>query len=521
MRRVYAALAHYPAVASLVAFSIGTFAYGLFFRNTTAPQNLITVTRGTITETVVVTGKTKPIESVDLAFERSGAVARVRAAVGDSVLSGQIILELEQGELRASLTEAEANLEGEQAKLGELTRGTRPEEIKIKQTELDKAKQALLNYYGDIPNALNDGYTKADDAVRNQMDSFFTNDETTAPQLSFPTANSQIGRDTETERVNARRELNAWKTELASIARSSPQSVLGEALGAGETHLAKIQIFLDKATDALNGSLGLLSSSAFTSYKTALTNARNAVNAAITSAANQAQSIAAEKIAAQELTDELNLDLAGSAPEAIAAQEARVKQALAQKDRAKVNLLKTILRSPIAGVLVKQDGKAGEIAAANVVVASVISQNKLDIEANIPEVDIGKIAIKNPARITIDAFPNETFSGNVLSVDPAETILDGAVNFKIKIAFDAPDPRIKSGLTANLAIETKTKTEVLMLPQFAILETDRGSFVRKAADGTVLEAPVTTGIRSEDGHVEILSGVREGDRVLNIGAKAQ
>ena len=107
------------------------------------------------------------------------------------------------------------------------------------------------------------------------------------------------------------------------------------------------------------------------------------------------------------------------------------------------------------------------------------------------------------------------------SIDPAETIIDGVVNFKIKIAFDAPDPLVKSGLTANLMIETKIKADALTLPQFAIQETDQGSFVKKIENGTATQVPIAVGIRSKDGTIEILTGVAEGDSVKNIGAKTQ
>src|SRR3989344_4668062 len=97
--RAYAPIRHYPVVAGLILFALGTTVYFSFIRNTASPHNMITVVRGTIIESVIVTGKPQPIERVDLAFERSGTVARLRADVGDAVLPGQIILELTNGEV--------------------------------------------------------------------------------------------------------------------------------------------------------------------------------------------------------------------------------------------------------------------------------------------------------------------------------------------------------------------------------------------------------------------------------------
>jgi multidrug efflux pump subunit AcrA (membrane-fusion protein) len=98
------------------------------------------------------------------------------------------------------------------------------------------------------------------------------------------------------------------------------------------------------------------------------------------------------------------------------------------------------------------------------------------------------------------------------------------VNYKTTITFSQNDPKIKSGFTANLKIQTMKKDNVLILPQYAIVENDRGAFVKKMNGGNAgqtTEIPVTLGIRSQNGMVEIIDGVAEGDRVLNVGIKTK
>ena len=72
-----------------------------------------------------------------------------------------------------------------------------------------------------------------------------------------------------------------------------------------------------------------------------------------------------------------------------------------------------------------------------------------------------------------------------------------------------------------LPIETQKKDGALILPQFAIIENDNGIFVKKMQDGVAVQIPVVIGIRSNNGNVEIVSGVSEGDEVVNIGAKTK
>ena len=166
------------------------------------------------------------------------------------------------------------------------------------------------------------------------------------------------------------------------------------------------------------------------------------------------------------------------------------------------------------------DGKIGEVISANTIIASVISKDKFQIDANIPEIDIGKISLGDNVSITFDAFPEEMFSGKVIKIDPAETIIDGVVNFKTVIGLDNVDERLKSGLTANLSIETDRKNDVLILPQEALMEKKQGTFVQKYENGALKEYPVAVGLRDKNGSVEIISGVTLGENVVNIGRKS-
>ena len=126
----------------------------------------------------------------------------------------------------------------------------------------------------------------------------------------------------------------------------------------------------------------------------------------------------------------------------------------------------------------------------------------------------GRHGFHDPRRL-----PHETFTGKVFSIDPAETIVSGVVDYLIKVSFDKNDPRVKSGLTANLEITTKTENNALILPQYAILQNDSGTFVETLQNGAEAQMPVTLGISDQNGNVEVSSGTTEGEQVMNIGLK--
>src|SRR5581483_1987631 len=184
-----------------------------------------------------------------------------------------------------------------------------------------------------------------------------------------------------------------------------------------------------------------------------------------------------------------------------------------------VKIAKASLVAPISGVVTVQNAKVGQIATPGNVLVSLISNGGLEIDAQVPETDIGKVAVNNPVKITLDAFPGETFTGKVFYIDPAQTIVSGVVDYKIKISFDKSDSRIKSGLTANLTVQTQTDQNALILPQYAIIQNTTGTFVEVLQNGSPKQIPVTLGIRDQEGNVEVASGVTEGQQVINVGLK--
>ena len=256
----------------------------------------------------------------------------------------------------------------------------------------------------------------------------------------------------------------------------------------------------------------------YDTYRTNVNTARTNIGTVLTSVNTLAQTIASQKIVVARIQDELALKRVGATPEQLAAAEADVRRAEGQIAVVQAQIEATIIRAPFAGVITRHDAKVGEIAPPNITLISLISAQRFAIDANVPEVYIGRIRIKNSVAITLDAFPGERFSGSVTAVDPAETIIDGIANFKITVGFDNEVPDIKSGLTANLAIETIKKEGVLLLPQTAVLENNQGVFVQKEENDTVRNVPITIGIRGKGGMVEVLSGVYEGEEVLRIAS---
>lgn len=504
-----------PYLWSAVLIIILAGGYFYFKSGQKAPPDTITVERSDIVQEVSVTGNTKPAQTVELSFESGGRISEIDAAVGDRVSAGQTLARVDVGELSAQLSQAQAQVAAAKAKLDELTRGTRLEDIAITKTELAQAEQNLTNLYLGIPDILNDAYAKANDAVRKETSGLFYNEET-SPQLAFNTNNSQAKSQAEYERLQAGHDLNDWKTQLALISVASPTSTLDRALETGKSYLIDVRNFLNRVMDTLVGATGLVNQTTLATYEANVTIGINNVNTATANVNNREQAIAAQEITVTKAINQLALEVAGSTPEDIAAQSAQVAEAEANVALIEARLTKSALRSPLNGIVTRQDGKVGAIVSPGVSIISVISAGELEIEAFIPEVDIGKILVNNTAAITLDAYGDSVkFTGHVVFIEPAATVVEGVPTYKTTLQFDKEDSRVKPGMTANLDILTAERKATLILPQRSIIYEGGKTFVTAVKnDGSEEKQPVALGLSGSDGNVEILSGVSEGEKVL-------
>lgn len=504
-------------IIMMVAAAAGGWWY--VAKNNSEMHEFVAVAKKDLVQEVNVTGRVKSANLVKLSFEISGRVENVYAKVGDRVDYGEPLASMNQESILAQIGEGKAAVEVARTKLAELKSGTQPEEIWVSEVKVENAKVALDDAKKNAADKMKDSFTKSDDAIRNKVDQFFSNPRSNNPQMNFLISDSQLKSEIEWERFNLEGVLSTWKQPEDASALTVD---LAQYFVDTKKNVDRVKSFLDRVAFAIN-SLTLtsnLNQTTIEGYKTDVSAARANINIARANllAADEKLRNANALLALAE--QELTLTKAGPPKEQIASSDAEIRQAEAKVDTLQVELGKTILRAPLNGVVTKLDVGVGEIVSPNAPVISLITESNFEIEVNMPEVDIGKINMGDPVAISYDAFPGETFQGNVFFIDPAETIIDGVVNFRVLISFLKNDTRIKSGLTANLAIETLRKSEVLALPQFAIIETDHGTLVKKMEGGAVREVPVTLGIRSRDGMVEVISGVVEGDRVQNVGIKS-
>ena len=176
----------------------------------------------------------------------------------------------------------------------------------------------------------------------------------------------------------------------------------------------------------------------------------------------------------------------------------------------------TALRSPIDGKIINVSGEIGEMIKANTPIITMISKDEFQIEADISEANIGKIEINQIVKITLDAFSDQEFSGRIIQIEPAETVIQGVVYYKVTIGFDQINKNIKTGMTANIIITTDFRKNVLTIPQRAVSQKQGKKIVKIPDNKTFQEIEITTGLRGSDGTIEVLSGLKQGDKVITF-----
>ncbi len=500
----------------LIAIVIIIVLFVILGRKQNSPTDFVTVQKHDIVEEVSETGNVVPLSNLDLSFESSGEVAHVYVAVGDKVSAGEELSSLSNADLSAAVEQAKAGLQIAEANLSSLQNGSTPQQIAVNQSQVEKAESDISDAENSLVNSIQDSYNKSDDAVRNYTDVMFTNPRTQNPTLQFQ-ADPQLNNDIVAERTDIETMLNSWSTSSESLTTDSD---LNSAVETANDNLTYIQTFLKNLALAINNLTPVtISQSTLTIWKTAVSTARAEVDLAISNlsaASSQYQSaISSLDVANSQLT----LIKTGATSDQLQASQAAVAQAQANVDAAQANFDKSIIISPISGVITNVNAKVGETMQSGIPAISVISYGQYDVESYVPEADISKVKIGDVATTTLDAYGSDTFfPTSVVKIDPGETIIEDVPTYKVTLNFaSSSDNRIKSGMTANLDILTGQANGVLAVPSRSVYSIDINKYVKLIDPSNPLKSTQTqveTGMRGIDGYIQIISGLKEGDQIV-------
>ncbi|HSP34543.1 MAG TPA: efflux RND transporter periplasmic adaptor subunit [Thermoanaerobaculia bacterium] len=220
----------------------------------------------------------------------------------------------------------------------------------------------------------------------------------------------------------------------------------------------------------------------------------------------------------------------------VAAADRRIDQARANVAAATDTLSKTTMKAPMAGIITALPVHEGEVAVIGTMnnpgtkLLTIADMSVVEAVMEVDETDVPNVKIGQHANITIDAYPNKTFSGLVTEVgsSPIAGVAQAAtgsqaVNFEVKVQLENPPAGIRPGFTCSADIITGTRQKALTIPIQALVvrekpgknggkpQDEEGVFA--VNDGAVKFVPVTTGL-SGDSSVEVVSGAKDGQQIV-------
>ena len=199
--------------------------------------------------------------------------------------------------------------------------------------------------------------------------------------------------------------------------------------------------------------------------------------------------------------------------------KAEVKRSQAAVDLAQADLKKTILTAPFNGVIVQLSTEVGEWITPSPPgvpippVMDILNDSGIYVEAPMDETDSGRLQKGLPVRISLDPFPNQTFSGKVTRVDSFVRDIEGQ-NRTVDVEAEFTDGdfarRLLPGTSADIEVILAVRDSVLRIPAYALLE---GNKVLKVVEGKLVSQVVKTGLRNWE-FIEIREGLHAGDKVV-------
>lgn len=197
--------------------------------------------------------------------------------------------------------------------------------------------------------------------------------------------------------------------------------------------------------------------------------------------------------------------------------KAEVERVRSAVENARVQLSYATITAPIHGVIASVSTEEGETVAAGMqapTFVTIIDLERLQVDAYVDEVDIGKVKVGQRAAFTVDAFPATEFEGTVSAIYPKAVIQDNVVNYDVVVDIQTPyRDQLRPEMTASVTIFLDQREDVLAVPSGAVQREQGKTIVYVLEGGRTQPREIKVGWR--DGQwIEVASGLQEGETVL-------
>lgn len=483
---------------------------------------------GTVVSSITATGVLKAYNIVEVKSKAGGIIQELKVDVGSVVEKGDLLARIDPSDTLASYTQAKADLDSADARIVQAQQNLELQKRQsveaIKQAEasltaskarLEQAKQRAQTQPKVSDAQLESAKASLETATKNleQLQKVTLPQTRAQVKANYDAAKTQLdvaqrnyerlksllekGYVSQQQVDNARNQLETARSNF--ITAEERQRTVEEDLSA---QLATSQARKKEAEAALLSAQANLSQIQIVqqSLREAEAQYEQAQSALEQARANAIQIKVREK------------DL-------VTAQAQRTRSE-AQVDNAKVQLDSTTIVAPRSGVVIAKFVEEGTIIPPGTSVFSqgttllqIADTERMFVEVSVDEADIAAVEDEQKVDITIDAYPNELFEGQVSRIDPQAVLEQNVTVVKVRVEVLDPDARLKPGMNATCEFIVKRKEGVLCVPNEAVKESEQGQYVEILVNGEPKQKPVQTGISGND-RTEILEGLQEGEAVV-------
>ncbi|MFM8293819.1 MAG: efflux RND transporter periplasmic adaptor subunit, partial [Microcystaceae cyanobacterium] len=411
-------------------------------------QDTIAVTREDLVITVSANGTVQPAVSVNVSPKNAGILRQLLVKEGDRVVKGQLLAKMDDTNLQGQLLQAQGQLAQAQANLQKLQAGNRPQEIQQAQADLQQAQANLQKLQaGNRPQEIQQAQARLDSALSNQRQTELILRQNQTLYLDGAISD----RDLETSR--------SQRDSAAAQVKEAQQALKLLKSGFRSEEIRQAQAVVSQKQAALS-----LAQAGSRSEEI-----------------RQAQAVVSQKQAA------LSLAQAGSRREDIAQAQAQVQVAQGNLKTIQTQINDTEIRAPFSGIVARKYADPGAFVTpttAGSAVSSATSSSILALTAQnqivtyVSESNIAQIRLGQNVNIKADAYPDRTFKGKVIQISPQSIVQQNVTSFEVKVSIlDDPQGLLRAGMNVQVKFEAGKLTNVLVIPNVAIVREETGTGV--------------------------------------------
>lgn len=489
------------------------------------------VERGTITSTVSANGILQPLTTVEVKSNVGGQVVNLAVDEGDTVKSGQLIARIDPTDSVTTLEQSQADMAAALSKVNQarlqltMQHQQNTAQINSAREALDAAHAKLIQAQEQSkiqPELTNTSIKQAEsnlsaaEASLRQTKSALIPQKLASAQASYDQA--KVSCDTVEKDLTRQKGLLAKGFVSKSVVESA-EDKYGAAKAQLDTAKSKLQTVKDETDQDI-----FVAQAKVDQAQAALGNATaNRVQDRL-----KKQEVTSANAALRQAQAALEVTLAAARQDDI--KEGDIVQANAQVKRSEATLKNattqvsyTTVTAPRAGIVTKKYVEAGSIVTAGrssfsgtgsgVALVDIADVSRMFALVNVDETDIAQVEVGQEVDITVEAYPDELFTGKVTKIAPQSVTDQNVTTIPVTVEVEMPDKRLKPGMNVTCDFVTDRKTDVLTVPNEAVKESDNGSTVTVMDGDKQVVRKVETGLVGGEA-TEIKSGLKEGEKIV-------